>query len=160
MMSEEHKRKIVIANSKPNQKLICNKHGLGHKHTEEWKKKQSERSTGNTYALGRKQTEEEKQKRSFLFKGKRLREKNPNWRGGKSKNKKGYILILQGENYVLEHRIVMEDYLGRRLTQNEEVHHINGIKDDNRIENLALTIKKMHFGEIDCPNCYYKFFVK
>jgi uncharacterized protein (DUF1330 family) len=46
--------------------------------------------------------------------------------------------------YVLRARYVMEQYLGRYLTSDEEVHHINGNKTDDRIENLVVLSKSDH----------------
>lgn len=72
------------------------------------------------------------------------KEKNSQYKGGRFKNISGYIQILMPEHpnnvggYILEHRLVMEQHLGRYLTENEVVHHINQIKDDNRIENLKV----------------------
>ena len=39
---------------------------------------------------------------------------------------------------VSKHRLVVEEYIGRKLTKEERIHHINEIKSDNRIENLML----------------------
>jgi hypothetical protein len=60
------------------------------------------------------------------------------WTRHKTRND-GYVVLT-----ILEHRWVMERKLGRDLRSDEHVHHLNGIRDDNRPENLALMSRSDH----------------
>ena len=68
-----------------------------------------------------------------------------------SKKRSGYwyengykVLYTEDGNGIKEHIKVMEDHIGRKLKPNEIVHHINEVKDDNRIENLQLMDRGEH----------------
>src|SRR5580765_8437135 len=68
-------------------------------------------------------------------------ENHAHWKGGRFIEKRqGYVFVNIGHGKrQLEHRQVMERALGRTLSREEHVHHLNGIRHDNRLENLALT---------------------
>jgi hypothetical protein len=55
-------------------------------------------------------------------------------------NNNGYIVLKSRGTQILEHRKVMQDVLGRALLPEETVHHLNGIRTDNRPENLELWV--------------------
>jgi len=72
-------------------------------------------------------------------------ERHPMWNGGKSFDGNGYIVVLDNNHpnktsrgYVPEHRLIMEQKIGRYLTKEEVVHHENDDITDNRISNLRL----------------------
>lgn len=70
--------------------------------------------------------------------GIQARESNPNWRGGTTRRKDGYVLEYVNGKQVFQHRLVAELIIGRRLHAGECVHHRNGNKSDNRPENLQV----------------------
>jgi len=89
------------------------------------------------------------------------------WKGGRRRNQDGYIIIYNPDwrtngrrKYQFEHRLVMEQSVGRMLESDELVHHVNGIKDDNRPENLTILSRKTHYGNVCCPHCQKSFLIK
>jgi hypothetical protein len=88
-------------------------------------------------------------------------------RKGPLRTAKGYVLLYEPEHpmsmatgYLLEHRKVASEMVGRLLTSDEVVHHKNEIKDDNRPENLEVLLKAVHDRipkpprkPIACPHC-------
>ena len=61
-------------------------------------------------------------------------------------NSEGYVLRISNKKRILQHRAVMEQYIERSLLAHENIHHKNGIRDDNRIENLELWTKSQPPG--------------
>ena len=120
-----------------------NKGMVGLNHSEETKRKISLKHIGMKYpkSFGKKIS------KSLLGLKK---EKCRAWKGG-IRIKNGYIFIYMPEHpmsdsigYIREHRLVMEKKIGRHLHKWEIIHHINGIQNDNRIENLELMTQGNH----------------
>lgn len=98
--------------------------------------------------------------------GDRAGANNPFWKGGRYKDKaSGFIFAHQPDHpcanangYVSEHRLIMEEKLGRSLKPNELVLHKNGKRDDNRLQNLQIVITGEPEGkEVQCPFCQHIF---
>jgi len=84
--------------------------------------------------------------------GDRHGDKNPAWRGGRVRDRGGYIKIrmqnhhrVNQSGYVMEHIYIWEQANGKPVPEGWVIHHLNGIKDDNRISNLVALPCKKHY---------------
>lgn len=78
----------------------------------------------------------------------------PGWKGGRARNGRYFLLLkpdhpcANGRGYILEHRFIMEQHLGRHLFPDEVVHHLNNNPSDNRLENLKLLRDDSEHGKM------------
>jgi len=79
---------------------------------------------------------------------------NPQWKGGRL-NKQGYIKILKPQHhradcsgYVWEHVLVWEEFNQKQISKDMIIHHLNGDKKDNRIENLVVMARSEHIHQV------------
>ena len=107
-------------------------------------------------------TEESRAKMAAAGKGKSLRELSSQWKGGKYVDPAGYVHVmvdalpptlqamartLTPQKYILEHRLIASAAINRAVLPSEVVHHVNGVKTDNRPENLFVIGRKAHSKE-------------
>lgn len=105
----------------------------------------------NGKRLGKVRTTEER--RASGHKNKGFRWKDYEFGGHEKIRTDGYVTVFVPDHpyatkdgYVAKHRLIMEREIGRYLTDDEVVHHINHKRDDNRLENLQLMTKSEHMS--------------
>ena len=154
---------------------------MGHPQSEETKRKISLANTGRKMTPA--QRKKQSNTRKKLFKQGKLKipwagtsgimtwnkkgADSSSWRGGRQVDKNGYIWLRKPEHpnanssgMIAEHRAIMSTHMKRPLFTWEIVHHINGIKADNRVENLMIVTKKTHHGKVICPHCHVQFAIR
>lgn len=123
----------LISDVERGKAFLCSKECCGKWYSEKY-------SGENNHRFGIEFSDEHKKKIGDSCRG----EKHYGWNGGRKKQN-GYVLVLMDDgSYKQEHRIVAEKALGRPFKDNEVVHHINGIRNDNRNCNLLICDTAYH----------------
>lgn len=139
--TEEYRKKMSLA-------LKGKKHKFSKRapRSEEYKAKLSAIKKGKPFSgtphdpTGTKHSDATKLKMSLS----RQREKHPRWKGGKTINDQGYIILQEVGKKIREHRLIMENIVGRPLLKIEVVHHIDRDRKNNNPENLKLMLRTEH----------------
>ncbi len=96
-------------------------------------------------------------------------ERSSNWRGGRWSNQYGYVLCplplnhpnrVRGRSTILEHRLIVEQELGRHLTKKDVVHHKDLNKQNNSLDNLLLTNNSEHLAIHNSLDRCARYFLK
>lgn len=166
--TEEHRRKISEANKGRKGPMTGKKHSDNAKRKiraslmRRWRiivRPKAEERTCNVCKTVFKMTNGSKPDRRFCSKSCATRSKGSgpdhhNWKGGRHINFQGYVVVRVDKKYILEHRHVMEQILGRPLTEKEEVHHRDANRQNNAPENLELRSGPHGSGATKhCPTC-------
>lgn len=127
--------------------MIAEQYGVGHGIPHYWfRKYEIPRRTRKEAAILR----DKLKRRNYDFLFERSPAEHPNWKGGRRISCAGYVELRMPEHprarkngYIFEHLIVAEQHYGE-ITRDYVIHHINGNKQDNRIENLMVLTQKEH----------------
>lgn len=107
-------------------------------------------SSNTEFRKGESSSPETQFKKGFIpwSKGRKFKQKNKapkrfgdeanSWKGGFTMHATGYRQIRVDNDYIFEHRYLLEKAIGRKFKLGEQTHHINKIKADNRLKNLML----------------------
>lgn len=151
IQTRESARPIFWTQERINQTIEMYKNGL------------SQQEIANKWNINQTAVGKKLRQAGVISRGSVLRgELNNNWKGGKH-IKEGYVQILVEEkdaefgslgHYMPEHRLVMARYLGRKLRNDETVHHIDTNPENNDILNLQLRIGNHGTaGALECADC-------
>lgn len=113
--------------------------------------------TGTRGRLGRKRPTKVQYKKCQQHYSDNVRATVPKRAAERYTDNNGYVQVMHDGKRISEHRLVMQNSLNRPLLKGENVHHKNGVRDDNSIDNLELWLVTQPYGQratqVICPHC-------